>query len=235
VAQQQAEEVSASRIRAVLLDVDGTLLDSNDAHARSWVDVLREFDIEPPPLEKVRRLIGMGGDKLLPEIADVELESELGERLSGRRKKLFKSNYLPSLQPTPGAGDLVRFLDERGVKLVVATSAESEELKGLLRQAGLDEMLTESTTSSDADRSKPDPDIISAALKKSGAPANEAILIGDTPYDLEAAARAGVAMIAVRSGGWGDEDFRDALAVYDDPADLLSNIRQSPLSSIAGS
>jgi HAD superfamily hydrolase (TIGR01509 family) len=235
VAQQQAEEVSASRIRAVLLDVDGTLLDSNDAHARSWVDVLREFDIEPPPLEKVRRLIGMGGDKLLPEIADVELESELGERLSGRRKKLFKSNYLPSLQPTPGAGDLVRFLDERGVKLVVATSAESEELKGLLRQAGLDEMLTESTTSSDADRSKPDPDIISAALKKSGAPANEAILIGDTPYDLEAAARAGVAMIAVRSGGWGDGDLRDALAVYDDPADLLSNIRQSPLSSIAGS
>jgi HAD superfamily hydrolase (TIGR01509 family) len=235
VAQQQAEEVSASRIRAVLLDVDGTLLDSNDAHARSWVDVLREFDIEPPPLEKVRRLIGMGGDKLLPEIADVELESELGERLSGRRKELFKSNYLPSLQPTPGAGDLVRFLDERGVKLVVATSAESEELKGLLRQAGLDEMLTESTTSSDADRSKPDPDIISAALKKSGAPANEAILIGDTPYDLEAAARAGVAMIAVRSGGWGDGDLRDALAVYDDPADLLSNIRQSPLSSIAGS
>jgi HAD superfamily hydrolase (TIGR01509 family) len=224
--------LTVRRVRTVLLDVDGTLIDSNDAHARAWVDVLREFDIESPPLERVRRLIGMGGDKLLPEIAGIELDSSLGEKLSSRRKEIFTERYLPELLPTPGAREFVETLLARGATVVVATSAESEELKGLLAQAGLEDLLTEATSSSDAENSKPDPDIISAARKKGGASADETILVGDTPYDLEAAGRAGVGAIAVRTGGWEDEHLAAALAIYDDTADLLACIDESPLASI---
>jgi HAD superfamily hydrolase (TIGR01509 family) len=224
--------VSERKVRAILLDVDGTLLDSNDAHARAWVEVLREDGIEPPPLERVRRLIGMGGDKLLPEISGIEIDSPHGKKLGERRKEIFKRNYLPALRPTPGARALVERLARGGVPLVVATSAESEELKGLLQRARLEDLLTESTTSSDAESSKPDPDIITAAVKKAGVPPAESILIGDTPYDIAAARRAGVRTIAVRCGGWGDDDLFGAIAIYDDPAELLASIDRSPLAAL---
>jgi HAD superfamily hydrolase (TIGR01509 family) len=216
-------------IRAVLLDVDGTLIDSNEAHARSWVEAFREAGVEVP-LEKVRRLIGMGGDKLMPAASGIEEDSPEGKRLADRRKHLFMEQYLPHLRAFPQTRALLDALQALGLKLVVATSAKSEELKGLLQVAGAPELEASATTSSDADASKPDPDIVEAAVARSGFPADQVVMIGDTPYDVEAATRAGVRLIAVRCGGWSDADLKGAIAVYDDPADLLAMLDHSPIS-----
>ena len=217
-------------IKGVLLDIDGTLLDSNDAHAQSWAEIFQRhgFDI---PFDRVRPLIGKGGDKLLPELTGIDHESEKGKQLSGERKELFKRGYLPKLRPTRGARDLVKRLKEEGFGLVVATSSSGEELDALLGQANVDDLIGRATSADDGE-SKPDPDIIQAALKKGKLRPEEALMIGDTPYDIEAAKRAGVATIALGCGGWwGDEALSGAVAVYDDPAALLAALERSPLFS----
>lgn len=212
-----------SRLRGCLLDVDGTLIDSNDAHARSWVDVLREagFDVG---FNQVRPLIGMGGDKLVQSITGLDVEKGRGKELSERRNECFKEHYLPTLRAFPGAHELVSRLMWEGVTLVIATSAQEEELKGLLEQAGLTELVGRSTSSDDAEDSKPDPDIIQAALRRGKLAPDEAIMVGDTPYDIDAARRAGVDAIAVRCGGWwSDAELKGAIAIYDGPAELARN------------
>ncbi len=215
-------------IRGVILDVDGTLVDSNDAHAHAWVEALAEAGIDVE-YEKVRRLIGMGGDKLLPEIAGIEEDSLLGKKIGESRSKIFKTKYLPHLKPFPRVKELLARMKDDGLRLVVASSAKEDELKELLKIAGATEFIEEKTSSSDADNSKPDPDIVHAALADLGLPRDEVIMIGDTPYDVEAAARAGIKTIALRSGGWSDEEFRSAVAIYDDAADLLARYDSSPL------
>ncbi len=214
--------------RGVLLDVDGTLVDSNDAHARAWVEALAEHGIDVP-FEKVRKMIGMGGDKLLPKATGIEEDTPEGKDISRRRREIFKERYLPHLKPTRGAHDLIVRLREEGFKLAVASSSKKDELEGLLRVCGAEDLVGPRTSSDDADESKPDPDIVHAALKKIGLPAGDVVLLGDTPYDVEAGGRAGVAVIAVRCGGWHDEALKGALAVYDDPADLLAHLDASPL------
>lgn len=217
----------SKRLRAVLLDVDGTLIDSNDAHAQSWVDTFNEFGLDVP-FDKTRALIGKGGDKLLPELTGIEMDSAGGKEMAERRKAIFNSVYLPKLHAFPGAHELLDRFKAEGLKLVIATSAQRDELSKLLEQAGLEELVDRKTSSSDADHSKPDPDIIAAALKKGGIGAVDALMVGDTPYDVEAAARAGVKTVAFRCGGWKDDDLGDALAVYDGAADLLANFEASP-------
>jgi HAD superfamily hydrolase (TIGR01509 family) len=221
--------MTASRPKAVLIDVDGTLLDSNDAHTRAWVDVLerRGHDVS---FEQVRSLIGKGGDKLLGETVGIDDESDEGESISDERKALFREDLLPTLKPTPGARALLERLRDDGLQLVVATSAAGEELEALLKQAGVDDLIEDAATSSDAEGSKPDPDIVLAALDKAGVAARDAVMLGDTPYDIESARKAGVATIALRCGGfWSDDAFEGAAAVYDDPADLLAHLDESPL------
>jgi HAD superfamily hydrolase (TIGR01509 family) len=213
-----------------LLDIDGTLIDSNDAHARSWADTFRELGYDVP-FDRVRPLIGMGGDKLLAETVGVEHESAEGKRLSERRRAVFTERYLPGLRPFPGARQLLERMRAAGLILVVATSAGSEELDGLLRAAGVHDLLDAATTSSDAERSKPDPDIIEAALARAGCDASEALMVGDTPYDVQAARRAGVATVALRSGGWDGDALAGALAIYDDAADLLARFATSPFTA----
>ncbi len=215
-------------LRGVLLDVDGTLVDSNDAHARAWVKALSEHGIEVP-FADVRRRIGMGGDKLLPEVANIEADSPDGKRIGGRRGEIFREEFLPSLRPFPGAKDLLLHMRQKGLRLAVASSAKKDELKALLRVCGVEDVIEEEASSDDADHSKPDPDIVHAALARLGLPPEQAVMLGDTPYDVEAATRAGVAVVALRCGGWGDADLAGAAAVYDDPADLLSRYESSPL------
>lgn len=215
-------------VQAVLLDVDGTLIDSNDAHAQAWVDVGREFghSIE---FDRVRWMIGMGGDRVLPELTGLEEESEEGARILERRGQIFRSRYLPGLRAFPGAVDLVRRMQEDGKQLVVATSASEADLGPLLEQAGLDGLLTKATNSDDADASKPAPDIVEAALAKSGAEASHAVMIGDTPYDVKAARRAGVRVIGLTCGGWPAHELAGAAAVYEDAAALLRDYERSLL------
>jgi HAD superfamily hydrolase (TIGR01509 family) len=215
-------------IRAVLLDVDGTLIDSNDAHAQAWVDVLAEFGYELE-FERVRWLIGKGGDRVLPELTGLEEESEQGERILERRGEIFRQQYLPSLNAVGGAVELVERLRSEGMKLVVATSASEKDLDALLKQVGLESLKEDATNSDDAESSKPAPDIIEAAVEQAGYSASEVVLIGDTPYDVEAAARAGVRTIGVCSGGWTADELSGAAEVYDDAADLLRHYDQSLL------
>lgn len=214
-------------IRGVLLDVDGTLIDSNTAHAQAWVDALNEFGITVT-LDQVLPLIGMGGDNLLPAIAGLDKDDHPGKQIALRRGEIFKERYQAGIQPLPGVRDLIERLRADGLKLVVATSAQSDEVDHLLAIAGVDDLVDKTTTSDDAENSKPDPDIIQAALKRGGLAAHEAIMIGDTEYDIEAARKAGVDTIAFRSGGHGDK-LAGALAVYDDPADLVAHYAESPL------
>jgi len=214
------------RVTAVLFDVDGTLVDSNDAHCRAWVKAFWEYGLTVDPIA-VRRSIGMGGDKLMPAVSGIQSDSPLGKLIAKRRARIFKREQLPSLKPFSGAKDLVAAIKERGCTAVAASSAKEEELKPLLAIAGVDSLMDAKTSSDDAEKSKPDPDIIEAALQRAHADPSEAIMIGDTPYDIEAAARAQVRCIAFRSGGWTDDKLEGAVEIYDGPEDLLKNYNSS--------
>lgn len=219
-----------SRLRAVILDIDGTLILSNDAHARAFVDAAETLGHRGVEFAEVRRLIGMGGDKLIPRVFGFDKDSDDGQRVSQRKGEIFRELYLPGLKPAPGARALLERLKGDGLRLVVATSANEQDLEGLLERAGVADLVDDGTSATEVDESKPDPDVVQAALEKTGADAGEVVMLGDTPYDVEAAARAGVRIIAVRCGGWSDVDLAGALAVYDDPRDLLDHYDDSPLS-----
>jgi HAD superfamily hydrolase (TIGR01509 family) len=214
-------------LHTILLDIDGTLLDSNDAHARAWVGALAAHGYVVR-FEDVRPLIGMGGDKVLPELTGLDPESGEAERIGATRGELF-ARELPSLRPTPGARELLEALTARGFELVVATSAKKDEVSALLRQAGVADLIDAASSADDAERSKPDPDIIQAALRRMGRPASHSLMLGDTPYDVLASTRARVPIIGVRCGGWDTKSLAGALAVYDDPADLLAHIEETPI------
>lgn len=222
--------MTGSPLRGVLLDIDGTLIDSNGAHAESWREALLEFGRDVA-VATIRPLIGMGGDKLMPRLLGADAESSEGRAFSDRRAEIFRERYVPTLRKTPGAAEFIRRLKDEGLRLVIATSAKEEEMNAMLEQVGLDDLVRQKTTSDDAERSKPDPDIVRAALDKSGLAAAEAIMVGDTPYDVEAARRAGVAAVALRCGGWSTKHLAGALAVYDDPAHVLREFTSSPFAS----
>ena len=213
---------------AVLFDVDGTLVDSNDAHAHAWVAAFAEHGIAVD-FNRIRRCIGMGGDKLMPEVSGLDEDSEPGMAIAKRRGEIFTERFLPHLKPFRDAGRLVAELKARGHTVVAASSAKRDELQSLLTIAGADALMDASTSSDDAANSKPDPDIIQAALKRVKAAPSDSVMLGDTPYDVEACQRAGVAIIAFRCGGWSDGDLAGALAVYDGPWHLLSSLKDSPL------
>ncbi|MFT3883310.1 MAG: HAD family hydrolase [Gemmatales bacterium] len=215
------------QIAGVLLDVDGTLVDSNDAHAWAWFRAIYEagFPVDYPT---IRKLIGKGGDKLLPEAIGISATSSEGKAISKRRGEIFELEYLPSVKPFPFVKELLHRMKREGLKLAVASSAKEEELKPLLRICGAEEFIETSTSVDDANRSKPDPDIIQAALRQLKASPSQTLLLGDTPYDIEASHRAGLNAVALRCGGWRDADLQKALAIYDSPADLLLRFDESP-------
>jgi len=214
---------SGVALTTVLFDIDGTLIDSNDAHAAAWVKAFAQFGITTDPA-LVRRGIGMGGDKLMPKVSGIEEDSPLGKQIATRRGEIFTQQLLPTLVPFDGARELVAAVKARGLAAVAASSASKSDLRALLAVAGLDQLMDETTSSDDAEASKPDPDIIQAALQRAKAQPSEAIMIGDTPYDVEAARRAGVTVVAVRCGGWTDEDLKGAAAIHDGPRDLLTRL-----------
>lgn len=213
-------------LKGVIFDVDGTLLDSNDAHAISWVEAFAEagYDV---PFDVVRPLIGMGADKLLPKTIGIGHDSDEGKKLVARHSEIFEERHLPRLRPFKGARDLVQRIRSDDLKALVATSARNEQLTELLKAAHVDDLMQERATASDAKRSKPDPDIVQAAIEESGISPKHLVMIGDTPYDIEAAAKAGVRTIAFRCGGWTDGKLKGAAEIYDGPADLLAHYEAS--------
>ena len=222
--------------KAVLFDIDGTLIDSNDAHARAWVAALAEAGHDVP-FERVRPLIGMGGDRVLPLLVPgLTEDDEEGKAIAQRRLEIFKERELPHLRPTRGARALLEAVRARGARVVMATSAKGAELKDLLAVGDFEPLIDDASTSDDADSSKPAPDIVTASLKKAGVDAHEAVMGGDTQYDVTAAHNAPVACVALLCGGNPRETLREADAVYDDPAELTVRLDVPPFAwSIAAS
>jgi HAD superfamily hydrolase (TIGR01509 family) len=181
--------------------------------------------------ETVRPLIGMGGDKILPQTLGIAKESEEGKRISQRRKEIFKQRYLPHLKAFPGTRELLERMHEQGLKLIIATSAEPDEVQELLQIIGphASELFTYQITAQEVKHSKPDPDVVYAAVQRSGYSPQELVMIGDTPYDIEAAAKVKIKAIAFRCGGWSDKDLAGAIMIYDGPADLLAHYDTSVL------
>jgi len=214
-------------LKAVLLDIDGTLIDSNDAHAAAWVEAFRGAGHDAP-FDKVRWLIGKGGDKLLAEVAGISSDSPKGEAISERRAQIFREKYLPNLKPFPRVRELLERLHRERHRLVVATSAPKGEMSALLARTGGAEFFHHAASADDAEQSKPDPDIVNAALRKAGCQPDEALIIGDTPYDIEAAGAAGVGAIGLCCGGWSRGELRGAVAIYENAADLLARYETSP-------
>lgn len=209
-------------LEVILVDIDGTLIDSNDAHTRAWMAALAAHGHEFP-FERIRPLIGMGGDKLLNELLGLAAESDLAKTITTERGAVFRARELHALAPTPGARELLLRIRQEGLKVVVATSAQADETDALLRQAGLEDLIDHAADSGDAAESKPDPDIVQSALDKAGVRPSMALMLGDTPFDVAAASKAGVRCVALRCGGWwNDSVFGGAAAIYDSPHELLA-------------
>jgi HAD superfamily hydrolase (TIGR01509 family) len=215
-------------IRGVILDVDGTLIDSNDAQARSWLEAMAQYG-HFVPYEELRWSIGKGGDQLMPQILGLSAESSEGKKISARRKAVFNQLYLPTLQPFPETRELVQRMCESGLKVAIGSSAPQEELMAELRIANVEDLVDVIVSASDVAHSKPSPSIVDMALKKLELSPDEVVMIGDTPYDIEAAAKGHIGTIAMRSGGWTDKELAGAIAIYNDPADLLAHYATSPL------
>jgi phosphoglycolate phosphatase-like HAD superfamily hydrolase len=211
---------------ALIFDVDGTLVDSNGAHAAAWSEALREADIVRDA-KTIRPFIGKGSDKLLPEVAGISADSERGRRLAQRRSAIFRDVYLPRLRPFPQVRALFERLTRDGVRLAIASSAADDELDLLLKVAEVADLVPHRTSADEVDSSKPDPDVVEAALARlaRAAPLDRraALFVGDTPYDVEAGRRAGIGVIAVRCGGWTDADLVGASAIFEGPAALLAH------------
>lgn len=212
---------------AVIFDIDGTLVDSNDAHARAWVAAFASERIAVD-YAAIRRAIGMGADKLIPAVSNVDPESAVGKRLRERRAEEFADRHLPRVVAFPHVRSLALRLVEDGYKLAIATSAQEDELRPLVERAGIADLLSAHSSSDDSDASKPDPDIVKAALARVEVGASDAIMVGDTPYDVQAAQRAGVRIVGVTCGGWSASELKGAIAVYADAGDLVARYDGSP-------
>ena len=214
-------------IRGVIFDLDGTLVDSNEAHVLAWIEALAEFGWTATP-EQVRPLVGMGGDKLLPALIGVAEDGPDGRPISRRRARLL-ARFVPQLRAFPGVRALLEELRRRGLRLAVATSAVRSDAERLLALIGLQDGFDVVVSNDEAEHSKPDPDIVEAARAALGLPASEVVMVGDTRYDLEAARRAGITAVALRCGGAPEDTLSDAAAIYDGPEDLLARLDRSPL------
>jgi HAD superfamily hydrolase (TIGR01509 family) len=220
--------------RVALFDVDGTLVDTNGLHAEAWRVTFAHFGHDIPA-QAIAEQIGKGGDNLIPALLPDASDAE-AEEMDSFRGELFKRDYLPRATPFPGVRELFERLVAEGVKIVLASSSSRAEVDYHLNLIGCSDLVSAVTTKDDVENSKPCPDIFAAALEKvAPIPASQAIVIGDTPWDMIAAGKLGLATIGVRSGGFSDAQLRDsgAGALFDGPADLLARFDQSPFGARA--
>lgn len=219
----------ANAVSAVLFDVDGTLADTNYLHAVTWWEAFAMAG-HTVAMSEIHRAIGMGGDQLLDHLLPRDRDRDGDARMQTVHDGLF-SAYWSRLRPCPGAADLLRACQQRGLRVVLATSAGPQELTAMRVALGADDAVDEVTSAADVEHSKPAPDIVEVALSKAGVDAARAVFVGDTVWDVRACKRAGVACLAVLSGGFGRDELmaEGAAAVFDNPADLLRQIADTPL------
>jgi HAD superfamily hydrolase (TIGR01509 family) len=218
-------------LKAVLCDIDGTLVDSNAQHAEAWRLTFAHFGIEVK-FEDVLRQIGKGADQLLPEFVPARDLPRLEKPLKEYRKDLFHREFFDKLKAFPGSRELLERMRGSGLRVAVASSSNKEDLGRLKEIAGISDLVEKETSASDADKSKPEPDIFQATLERLRIEPEQSIALGDTRWDVEAAAKAGVSTIAVTSGGaWTAEELRvaGAIEIYKDVADLTAQFDSSAL------
>jgi HAD superfamily hydrolase (TIGR01509 family) len=213
-------------IDAAILDVDGTLVDSNYQHTIAWDRALREHGVSVP-LWRIHRHIGVGGDQMVARVAGEQVERRVGDAVRETEADRY-ADLVPEVRVLPGARELVAALADRGVRLVLASSAKQEEVDTYVDMLGARD-LAQWTTSADVDRTKPAPDLIEAALERAGT--RNAIVIGDTTWDVEAAGRAGIPAIGVLTGGFARAELSEAgaIEVYESVMDLHRRIDESAL------
>jgi HAD superfamily hydrolase (TIGR01509 family) len=213
-----------------VLDVDGTLVDSNYQHALAWYRAFRSLG-ETFPIWRLHRLIGMGGDQLVAAIGGEELDARIGDEARKRQVEEVDT-LIGEISVLPGARELLLAIKERGHPLVLASSGKEHHVDAFLDLLGARDIADAWTSSNDVESSKPAPDLLQVALKKLGAPEEaDSVMVGDSVWDVEAAKNAGMPALVVRSGGFGDDELRDAGAVdiFDTPADLTEALDRTPL------
>lgn len=218
-------------IQAVLFDIDGTLIDSNDLHVRAWLEAFADRNLSVTP-EAVHAQIGKGADLLVPALVPGAGEG-LAKSLGDAHGAIFKGRFLAQAQPFAGAHDLLARTRAAGRRVVLASSASQAELDHYLDLLDVRDVVFATTSIDDVETSKPAPDIFAVALERADVAAAAAMAVGDSPYDVEASAKCGVATVALRSGGFGDEALlkAGAAALYDDASALLAGFDRSRLAS----
>lgn len=217
-------------IRAAIFDLDGTLVDSNELHVIAWQETFRHFG-KNFPLEQLRKQIGKGGDQYLPEFLTERELREIGADVEKYRGDLFKKKYLSQVKGFPKVRELLERLRQDGKKIALASSGKDQEVEHYEKLLGIGGMVDCMTTADQVAHSKPHADVFIAALNMLAVPPDEAVAVGDTPYDVAAAKKIGLPVIGVLCGGFPEQSLRDAgaAAIFRDPADLLERYYQSPL------
>jgi phosphoglycolate phosphatase-like HAD superfamily hydrolase len=218
--------------KAVVFDLDGTLLDSVDLHALAWQEAMMKFG-HNVNFNQVRSQIGKGGDKLIPVFLSEAEQRDHGKELEEWRGRHFKLNYLPLIRPFTAVPELLRKLRQAGLRVAIGSSAKKDEVDKYLEIAGITQLVNAATSSEDAKESKPAPDIFEIALAKLGIEAAAAVAVGDTPYDATAARKAGIAAIGVLCGGFPERSLQEAgcVEVVPGPATLYAGFEQSRLAT----
>ncbi len=216
----------------ILFDVDGTLVDTTYLHAVCWWEALRQHDRDVPMAE-IHRAIGMGSDKLLDHLLGEDHDASDDEPMAAAHDVLYAA-WWERLRPLPGASDLLHAVAERGLAVVLASSANQEELKLLRQVIDADDVIAAATSSSDAEQSKPDPGILQAALDQSDVDPHRAVFVGDSVWDVRAAARLDIPCIGLSCGGTSAAELTEAgaIATYEDPAALLAALDDSAIAAL---
>ena len=212
-------------LQAVLLDIDGTLIDSNDKHAQCWMEAFAHFG-KKVEWETVRMQIGKGGDLLVPDTLNAREMREIGEPLKKYRGELWKNEYMKTVEPFPGAVEAMRALHERGLQVALASSSNPDEVEYYVELLGVGDILAGTTSKEDAEFSKPSPEIFEAALARVKSDPARTLVVGDTPYDVLAAHRIPVPLAAVLCGGFPRESLTKAEFLFDDLPHLVKELER---------
>ena len=218
-------------IKAVIFDLDGKLVDSNELHVQSWDETFRHFG-KKIPLEALRKQIGKGGDQYLPVFLNEEELRTCGKEIEEFRSRLFKKEYLPKVKSFPKVRELVECIKSDGKRIALASSGGGEEMNLYKKLTGIENLVDQEISGDDIEKTKPCPDIFEAALQRlDGCSPNDVIVVGDTPYDAQAAAEVKIRMIGVLCGGFSKSDLGqgNVVAIYRDPADLLAHYESCPI------
>ncbi|MEA2374031.1 MAG: hypothetical protein QOD53_494 [Thermoleophilaceae bacterium] len=210
-----------------ILDIDGTLVDTNYQHALAWYRAFRQHDIVLP-IWRIHRHMGMGGDQLVASLTDEKTDEEKGDDIRTAEKALYLA-LIEECEPMDGARKLIERLKELGRTVILASSAKEDEVEHYLDLLDVRELADGWTTSADVESTKPEPDLVKAAIEKGGG--DSAAMLGDTPYDCQAAGRAGIETVALMTGGFSEDELRDggAVAVFESIPELLERLDQTPL------